>query len=90
MEELNRCRTIGAYQVSVVCLQTYPCKHYVHFKNGGSKLMLASDIYRMLQTDGISDKHFDEYAEFVRKQDDPTLNQRNRERECDKKTKNKK
>ena len=71
--DLNKCRLIGDYEISDICLLTYPCQHYV--KNtitGESSRMMGDKIYTMLKEKGLSDKHFDDYAEYVRKRDNPT------------------
>ena len=67
-------RKIGKYKISTLCLQTYPCKHYVVDTEKGNDIgTLSGDrIFCMLRDEGISDPYFDEYAEFVRKRENPT------------------
>lgn len=72
MDEFNSFRTVGKYQISNICLETYPCKHYIKFENGETKLLSAATIYRLFKSEGLYDKHIDSYAEWIRKQDFPT------------------
>lgn len=66
-------RLIGKYEVSRMCLTTYPCKHYVRYpETGEEKLLTATKIYTMLQNDGITDLHFNYCKEIIRKKDNPT------------------
>ena len=73
MNNLDKYRIIGDYEVSVMCLQTYPCKHYIR-KRGEEKfgIQLGDDIYWMLKEQGIHDNHFEEYADFARIKYEPT------------------
>jgi hypothetical protein len=73
IEISNTFRKIGEYEISNRCLQSYPCKHYIKLKNGNTKLMSGDKIYRLFKTEGLSDPHIDKYAEWVRQQDFPTL-----------------
>lgn len=70
--ELNSFRQIGKYQISNLCLETYPCKHYMKLNNGDAKLMSGGNIYRLFKSEGLSDPHIDKYAEWVRQQDFPS------------------
>lgn len=72
MDELNSFRKIGKYEISNICLQSYPCKHYIKFKNGDTKLLSGDKIYRLFKSEGLSDLHIDEYAEWVRQCDFPS------------------
>jgi hypothetical protein len=62
-------RNVGPYQISTICLQTYPCQHNVIFPDGTHRLMYGDKIYTMLREDNLSDSEFDKYAEFIRKRD---------------------
>lgn len=58
---------IGKYEISNMCLKTYPCKHYIRNCEDNSNFVTMSGpkIYHLLKKDGLSDKHFDEYANYV-------------------------
>ena len=73
MEELNSFRKVGKYQISNICLETYPCQHFVKFKNGEITRLFSHEIYRLFKSEGLSDSHIDGYAEYVRQCDNPTL-----------------
>jgi hypothetical protein len=66
METINSFRKIGQYEISNICLESYPCKHYIKLKNGDTKLMSGDKIYRLFKSEGLSDPHIDKYAEYVR------------------------
>ncbi len=55
----------GNYNISELCLETYPCKHYVMDCDGGNcRLLKGDEIYRLLKKDGIqNDPHFKMYEE---------------------------
>jgi hypothetical protein len=72
MEGINGFRKIGNYEISQICLQSYPCQHSIKFENGENKRMYADNIYRLFKSEGLSDPHIDSYAEFVRQCDFPT------------------
>jgi hypothetical protein len=71
-EIFNSFRKVGKYEISTTCLQSYPCKHKVIFENGETTMMSGDKIYRLLNKECLSYKHFDCYAEYVRRQDFPT------------------
>ena len=82
---LNKCTVIGDYEISDLCFSSYPCQHYVkNTVTGRTKSMYGHDIYILLKDIGKSDKHFDIYAEYIRKRDHPTpeeiFERENRER----------
>ncbi len=79
-ETFQEYRKIGKYNISTTSMQTYPCIHSVKFENGDERMMRGDKIYSMLHSEGLSDKYFDKYAEFVRKCDLPTPEEK-RERE---------
>lgn len=73
MDLFKECYTVGKYEISSICLQTYPCKHRVTNTETNETRMYSGDkIYTLLKNDGLSHKHFDQYAEFIRKQYFPT------------------
>ena len=72
MERFNSFRKVGKYEISTICLQTYPCKHTIRFENGETNIMSAPKIYTLLNAEGLSDKHFDYCAEYIRRRDFPT------------------
>jgi hypothetical protein len=72
MKRLNRYEKIGKYEISEICLQSYPCQHYIKFNDGEIKTMRADNIYRLFKSEGLSYPHIDEYAEYVRQRDFPT------------------
>lgn len=68
--------TVGHYRISTECLQTYPCKHYVKDVNSNVdelRMMCSDKIYKMLKNENLSHAHFNEYEEFVRKHENPTV-----------------
>lgn len=67
-------RIVGKYEISNMCNKTYPCKHHIKNMETGEvqTYVLGDKIYEMLKADGISDPHFNEYKEFIRKRDNPT------------------
>lgn len=70
---LNRCYNVGKYEISEFCLQTYPCKHhFTNTENGIASTMTGDKIFCILRDDGLSHPHFNSYAEFIRKRDNPT------------------
>ena len=69
-------RRIGKYKISNICYETYPCQHVVKYMDGTTELMCSGDIYRLFKMEGLSDPHIDRYAEFVRKQDFPTAEEK--------------
>ena len=74
MEDLHKYTIIGNFEISDLCLQTYPCKHNVKNRiTCESSLMYGDEIFILLKNIGKSHKHFDDYAEFIRKRDHPTL-----------------
>ena len=66
-------RTVGPYEVSNLCMQSFPCMHYVKMKNGETRMLSGDDLYCMFRSEGLSDPHFDKYATFVRLRDFPTF-----------------
>ena len=72
MEPFNSFRKVGKYEISNICLHTYPCKHSIKFENGETKIMTGDKIYRLFKSEGLSDPHIDDYAEWVRQFDFPT------------------
>lgn len=65
--------TIGKYSIGDMCMLTYPCQHYVtNSETNETTLMSGDNIYEMLTKEGLSDEHFDVYAEYIRKRDHPT------------------
>ena len=73
---LNSFRIVGKYKIYNLCLQTYPCKHYIEFENGETKLLTGDTIYRLFEKEGLVDDHFEDYKEYVRRQDFPTMRER--------------
>ncbi len=81
MNDLNSYRTVGKYQISNMCLQSYPCQHsIIHTETGETKQMYGSAIYTLLKEDGMSDAHFDRYAEYIRRHEHPTVGELANER----------
>ena len=71
--DLNKKNLIGKYEISDLCFQSSPCQHYVkNIETGTAQLMFGDNIYSMLKNDGLTYPHFDCYAEFIRKRDNPT------------------
>jgi hypothetical protein len=74
MDDINSYRTVGKYQISNMCLQSYPCQHsIINTETGETKKMYGSAIYTLLKEDKLSDAHFDEYAEYIRRHEHPTV-----------------
>lgn len=72
IEDEYRC--VDGYYISMTCMQTYPCKHYVKTSfSEKPRMMSGSEIYLMLKakTDKV-DSHFKQYSELVRCRTSPT------------------
>jgi hypothetical protein len=66
-------RSIGNYYVSNICLETFPCQHYIKTSLFGKEThMFGDDIYRMCKNCGITDKHFEQYKEYISEIDNRT------------------
>jgi hypothetical protein len=53
------------YQISDVCMESYPCKHWVTLPDGTRNMMSGLAIYRMLlQENKEIPDHFEQYANF--------------------------
>lgn len=53
--------TENSFIVSPMCLETYPCQHYVtDTKTGKRTCMSGVDIYKMLNDAGLTNSHFNE------------------------------
>lgn len=64
---------IGPYQISNRVKKVYPPIHTViDMRNGETRQRSGPAIYEMLLAEGISDSHFNQYADFIRKRDYPT------------------
>ena len=70
---LNSFKKVGNYEISDICLESYPCKHIIQFEDGRRQIMSGDDIYRLFQMEGLTDPHIDKYAEFVKQQDFPSV-----------------
>ena len=61
--------TYGNYEISNICLESYPCQHYViDKKTGNKKLLLGTDILALLDKENIkniTDTHFEMYRKPV-------------------------
>ncbi len=68
----NEFRLIGKYWISELCLESYPCKHYVEVKNNTLKVIDSPTIFKMLREENVYNKHFYKYKEYVRKIENPT------------------
>ena len=73
MEDLNGYRKVGKYEISNNCKEIYPGRYHVKFENGDARWMSGDKIYRLFKSEGLSDPAIDQYAEFVRQHDHPTL-----------------
>ncbi len=62
--------TLGPYKISMMCMESLPCQHYVLLPDGKEKLMYSSDIDEMLQKNNLSHPHFNGWKKF---QDERTL-----------------
>lgn len=64
---LTRCFFIGDYKISEMCLQSYPCKHGItKLSTNERKLLNGIEIYKILETDGLSHPHFDYCKELIK------------------------
>jgi hypothetical protein len=53
---------VGKYKISNLCLESYPCQHFVYTDDGEPPTRMRGDeIYYMLKKDGLSSSHFDKY-----------------------------
>jgi len=70
--ELN-CYDVGKYEISDLCLLTYPCQHFVtNTETGEASRMSGDKIFCMLRDEKLSHPHFAPFAECVIKRDNPT------------------
>lgn len=50
--------TVGKYRISTICLQSYPCQHYVvDTTTGKADVLTAVDMYKMLEREGLYYEH---------------------------------
>lgn len=58
---------VGKYQISHLCLESYPCQHFVIGYPGIEKpiRIKGHEIYQLLKDDGCSSSHFDQYSTFL-------------------------
>lgn len=54
-------RTLGKYKISNMCMQSYPCKHWIEYEDGKHGMMNGDEIYSMLRKEGVYDAHFNAY-----------------------------
>ena len=71
MDKTETFRQVGPFEISNLCLETYPCQHYVRFQNGNTVRMGGADIHCLLKSNGLSDVHFDMYATYVKQRNSP-------------------
>jgi hypothetical protein len=72
-KDFNSFRVIGNYEISEMCLLSFPCQHNVRNKVTDTTTRMTGDkIFTMLKTHGLNDSHFDCYEEYIRKRDNPT------------------
>ena len=51
------------YEISQMCLQSYPCQHDVRdMETGVTQTMSGDTIYKMLKKEGLTDPHFEMYS----------------------------
>lgn len=59
------CRKIGNFEISNICLLSYPCKHHVEdTRTGLTQLMNGPDIYNLIKQHGLTYDHFDRYSDI--------------------------
>jgi hypothetical protein len=62
---MDKCFIIGEYEISDLCIQLYPCQHYVkHIKTGKTYRLYGDHICKLLKKDGLSHSHFDNYNNY--------------------------
>jgi hypothetical protein len=62
-------KKLGTLMISNTCYLTYPCKHNVQdMVTGEIKMMSGKDIFIYLRDQGISDKHFNIYEDYISKE----------------------
>jgi hypothetical protein len=69
---------VGDYEITNLCLKTYPCQHSVRKNKNRWELLSGENIYIRLKTNGLKHEHFDKYEEFIRKRDDPVEQEKRR------------
>ena len=81
-DELKSYRQIGNFEISNLCLQSHPCKHYV--KNVETDkdfgLMTGDQIYLMLKEKGLNDFHFNYY---IKQNDEKCIHSKNLKKETE-------
>jgi len=56
------------YEISCLCMESYPCQHSVKNKKTNIvKVMSGVEIYEMLKKENIFLEHFNEYADWNKK-----------------------
>lgn len=64
---------VGNYQISKICLESFPCQHA--FRSSSSDkwdYLNAVEIYKLLKSKGLSHPHFEYCKEVIIKRDNPT------------------
>ncbi len=54
-------RMVGKYKISGLCLESYPCQHYIWTSDTKCELLYGTKILNLLEKEGISDEHFNKY-----------------------------
>lgn len=62
---------VGQFQISNRCLQTFPCQHSILI-DGKWERLNATEIYTLLESNGLSHPHFNYCKEVIRKRTNPT------------------
>lgn len=71
--DINSHYSVGNCQISNLCLQSFPCKHYFRESRHGTWQMLsATSIYKILDKKGLSDPHFEYCKQIIRRLEHPT------------------
>ncbi len=64
--DLTKYTDYGKYRISNICLQSYPCQHYVIDKESGEERRLfGTDVLRLLDKENIQSSHFEIYRNML-------------------------
>jgi hypothetical protein len=78
---MNSTFFVGDYEITYLCLQTFPCQHDIRKNNDDWKRLNAEQIYYILKEEGLKCEHFDEMEEIIKFYTSPEYLARRKEEE---------
>jgi hypothetical protein len=92
IKRIQTIRIVECYEIGECCYGTdtyhgHLCKHYIkyigwnpfHQKINGR--YFGREIYKILKKDGITDEHFEQYKEYIRRTEHPTEEEKKEDKE---------